>query len=94
VDADTIEALDNLSDLVIVVERKNKGLAGDGAFMILGLETGLYKSADASRLNADSGKRIIEMTNQAEEESTVSNHVFYDTSYSASKAALEALLTV
>ena len=93
VDAATVKALDNLSDLVIVVERKNKGLDGNGAFMILGLETGLYKSADASRLNSDSGKRIIEMTNQAEEESTVSNHVFFDTDLPTSKAALETLLT-
>jgi len=93
IDSETTKALDNLSDLVVIVERKNKGLAGDGAFMILGLETGLYKTADASRLNSDSGKRIIEMTNQGDEESTVSYHIFYDTSYSASKIAIEALLT-
>lgn len=92
VDAATIKALDGLSDLVVIVERKNKGLDGDGAFMILGLETGLYKSSDASRLNSDSGKRIIEMTNQAEEESTVSNHVFFITDLAATKTAIEALL--
>jgi hypothetical protein len=94
IDAATTKALDNLSDLVIIVERKNKGLAGDGAFMILGLETGLYKSADASRINSDSGKRIIEMTNQADEESTISKHIFFSVSYSASKLAIEALLPV
>ena len=93
IDADTVKELDGLSDLVIIVERKNKGLAGNGALMILGLETGLYKTADASRVNSNSGKRTIEMMNQGEEESTVSNHVFYITSLAASKAALEALLT-
>ena len=56
VDAATVKELDGLSDLVVIVERKNKGAAGNGAFIIFGLETGLYKTTDAFRLNSDSGK--------------------------------------
>ena len=93
IDSDTVKALDELSDLVVIVERKNKGADGDGAFQIYGLQTGLYKSSDTMRANTASGKRIIELTNQAEEESTVSYHVFFDTDYATSKAAVEALLT-
>jgi hypothetical protein len=92
IDSDTVKALDELSDLVIIVERKNKGADGDGAFQIYGLLTGLYKSSDTMRANTASGKRIIELTNQAEEESTVSYHVFFDTDYATTKAAVEALL--
>ena len=92
IDSDTVKALDELSDLVIIVERKNKGADGNGAFQIYGLLTGLYKSSDTMRANTASGKRIIELTNQAEEESTVSYHVFYDTDYPTTKGAAEALL--
>ena len=92
IDSGTVKALDELSDLVVIVERKNKGKDGDGAFQIYGLQTGLYKSSDTMRANTASGKRIIEMTNQAEEESTVSYHVFFDTDYATTKAAVEALL--
>lgn len=92
-DAAATKALDGLSDLVVIVERKNKGDAGDGAFQVYGLQTGLYKSSDTMRANSESGKRIIELTNQAEEESTVSYHVFFAATYAATKAAAEALLT-
>ena len=92
IDSDTVKALDELSDLVIIVERKNKGADGNGAFQIYGLLTGLYKSSDTMRANTASGKRIIELTNQAEEESTVSYHVFFDTNYATTKEAVEALL--
>lgn len=92
IDSDTVKALDELSDLVVIVERKNKGADGDGPFQIYGLQTGLYKSSDTMRANTASGKRIIELTNQAEEESTVSYHVFFDTDYATTKAAVEALL--
>ena len=92
IDSDTVKALDELSDLVVIVERKNKGNDGDWAFQIYGLQTGLYKSSDTMRANTTSGKRIIELTNQAEEESTVSYHVFFDKDYATTKAAVEALL--
>ena len=77
---------------VIIVKRKNKGADGNGPFQIYGLQTGLYKSSDTMRANTASGKRIIELTNQTEEESTVSYHVFYDTDYATTKGAVEALL--
>ena len=92
ISAEATQKLDNLADVVIVVERRNKGVAGDGAFIILGLETGLYKSSDNMRLNDADGKRIIELTNLDEQESTVSNHVLDAGGYAATKALLEGLL--
>lgn len=92
IDAASAKELDGLSDLVAIIERKNKGVAGDGSFQIYGLQTGLYKSSDTMRANSESGKRIIELTNQGEEESTVSYHVFFITSYAATKSAVDALL--
>ncbi len=92
IDAATTLALDGLSDLVVVVETKNKGVAGDGTFQVYGLETGLYKSSDTRRANDIDGNRVVELTNQAGEESSVSYHVFYDTDYATTQGALEALL--
>jgi hypothetical protein len=93
-DSVAVNNLDGLSDLVVVVERLNKMKAGDGAFKVYGLETGLYKSADTERSNDIDGNRNIEMTNQAGEESTVSAHIYFETSYAVTKAALDALLVI
>jgi hypothetical protein len=93
-DATAVNNLDGLSDLVVVVERLNKMTAGDGAFKIYGLDTGLYKSSDTERANDGDGNRIIEMTSQAGEEPTVSSHIFFDTDYATTKAALDGLLSV
>jgi hypothetical protein len=93
IDSATVNELDNLSDLVIIVENKNKGVDGDGAFEIYGLETGLYKSSDTRRVNDNNGIQTIEMTTQDGEDSTVSRHVFFDTDYATTAAAVTALLT-
>lgn len=92
IDTATIEALDNLSDIVAVVEMKNKGAAGDGAYQIFGLQTGLYKSTDARTFNDKMGNRSIELSNLAGEESTVSSHVFFKTDYATTKALVDSLL--
>lgn len=93
IDADTVKQLDDLADLVIITENKNKSDAGDGTFEIYGLETGLYKSSDTRRVNDNLGAGTIELTNQDGEDASVSRHVFYDTDYATSALAVTALLT-
>lgn len=93
-DAAETKNLDNLEDLIIVVESKKKFEDGDGTFKAYGVETGLYKTADAHMANDSDGTRLITLANRGGEESTVSSHVVYLTSYALTKAMLEALLVV
>lgn len=89
-----VNNLDNLEDLVIVVERKGRKThdGGDGAFKILGLDNGLYKSSASKRANDNNGIPTYEFTSRAGEEENQSERVFYVTDYVTTKAALEALL--
>jgi hypothetical protein len=64
-DAASHENITNADDIVVVVELKDKGVAGDGEFVILGLEQGLYKSADAWDANANNGVRQPQWTSPA-----------------------------
>ena len=94
IDSATVKALNDLNDIVAVVENKNKGNAGDGAFEVYGFETGLYKTSFTKRSNDNGGTFSLELASQSGEESSVSHHIYYETSYAASKAALEALMSV
>lgn len=94
-DSAATKNLDNLEDLVVVVESKNKntGTSGDGTFKAYGVETGLYKNADDHTANDNSGSRLITLANKSEEESNVSSHVVFDTDYATTKQILTASLT-
>lgn len=92
-DATTVNQLRSLNDMVAIVENKNKGLSGDGAFEIYGLETGLYKTTLTKRSNDNGGTYNMELGSQAGEESSVPTHIFFDTSYAATSAARTALYT-
>lgn len=92
IDSATIKALDNLDDLVAIVEMKNKGIAGDGAYQILGLETGLHKMTDARKYNDNLGTRAIELGTQDGEGATVSYHNFFKTDYATTKALVDSIL--
>jgi hypothetical protein len=87
--------IDDMRDIVVVVESKNKNIggSGDGTFKAYGVETGLYKSADDHTANDNSGSRLVTLTNKAEQESTVSAHVVFDTDYATTKAMLVATET-
>lgn len=93
-DAVAVNNLDGLSDLVVVVEGLNKHTDGDGAFVMYGFDTGLYKTTDTKRFNDIDGNRNIEMASQAGEEPLVSEHVVFKTDYATTKAMLDALLIV
>lgn len=94
-DSDATNNLDNFEDLVVVVESKNKytDTSGNGTFKCYGAETGLYKSADDHTANDNSGSRLMTVSNRAEEESSVSSHIVFDTDYATTKALLDASLT-
>lgn len=92
-DAATVNQLRALNDMVAIVENKNKGIAGDGAFEIYGLETGLYKTSLTKRSNDNGGTYNMELGSQSGEESSVPTHIFYITDYATTAAARTALYT-
>jgi len=87
------EAIDALDDVVIIVESRDKDIAGNGTFSVFGLENGLWKSSDSKRANSDRGARLLELGALEEEVETYSAYSFWDTDYATSKAALVALET-
>jgi len=90
-DAATVTALDQLNNLVIVTENKDKGVAGASAFNIFGLDTALFKAAMTQEANVDGGVFKVSM---AADGQRVPFYNFYDTDYATSKATLEALLVI
>jgi hypothetical protein len=90
IDAATTKAIDNMNDIVVIVELKNKGNAGDGTFQVIGLETGLKVAKDDKTFNANMGKRLIGM--ESIDNSSKSSHIFYKTDYAVTKALVDSLL--
>lgn len=88
-DSTAINAITELNRVVVVVENKNKGLNGDGAFHILGLTNPLYKTASSEDKNADAGVFKITM---AASNQKYPYHVLFATDYAASKALFDGLL--
>ncbi len=93
ISADARYNLDNAEDVVVIVERRNKGVDGDGAFAVLGAKNGLYKSTDTERTNDIDGARNIEWTSLDIALEPYSSYVFDAGGYQASKDALIALET-
>lgn len=94
IDAATVQALNDLNDIVVVVENKNPGKDGDGKFEIYGFDTGLYKTSLTKRSNDNGGTFSLEMGSLEGEAPTRSHYVLYDTSTAATRDALIALLAV
>lgn len=84
---------DAMADIFVVVELKDKQTGGDGTFEIFGLTHGLYASTDTRRANDLNGARNMEFTSMDGQEEIYSSHVFLDTNYATSLAALVALET-
>jgi len=96
-DSNSIMNLDQAGDLVAIVERKGKK-EGDGSFIILGLENGLFKSADSTNSNDNNGARVLTMSSldgQGESHSGIVFAKFAGTpavaDYTATKEYLESL---
>ena len=88
-DAATVTALDQLNNIVIVTENKDKGVAGESAFNIYGLDTALFKATLTQEVNVDGGVFKISMVADGQR---VPFYNLFDTSYVVTKALLEALL--
>lgn len=84
--------LDDINDVVVVVELKDKNDTGEGVFQVLGLKKGLWKSADTQRSNDINGARNIEMTSLDGQEEPFARYVLLDTDYATTRALLEGLL--
>lgn len=88
-DAATVSALDQLNNVVVVVENKDKGVAGASAFNIYGLDTALFKASMTQEANADAGVFKLSMVADGQR---VPFYNLYKTDYIATKALLTGLL--
>lgn len=98
-DSESIMNLDQAGDIVAIVERKGKK-EGDGTFLILGLENGLFKSSDTTNSNDNNGARVLTMSSMDGAGESHSAVVFAKMSgtpavadYTATKEYLESLYT-
>jgi len=89
-----IANVDAMEDVVVIVENKSKNAGGDGTFNVLGMVSGLHKTASTVDSNADNGVRNLELKSMDQQEEKYSFYTFLDTDYATTKAALEDLLTV
>lgn len=90
----TVENLDNLDDVVVIVESKDKTTTGEGVFRVYGAKYGLYPTTDTARANDLNGARNIELASQSGEEEPHSNYTFIDTDYATTLQALVNLESV
>ena len=88
-----VRNVDDIDDVVIVVESKDKNDSGDGIFRVYGAKFGLWKATDTHRDNDVNGARNIELASLGGQEEPYSRYVYLDTDHATSKAALEALLS-
>lgn len=95
-DSESVLNLDQLDDLCVVVERKDKPEDGDGIYVGYGFGSGLFVSTDNQRAWENNGVRSIEMTSiEGGYEKFSSNIIFVadqTSAYAATKAMLDALL--
>jgi len=95
-DTESLRNLDNLDDLCIVVERKDKPSDGDGIFVGYGFKSGLFVSSDTHRAWENNGVRSVEMTSIEGGYEPHSQYVVFVTDltspYAKTKAMLDALL--
>ena len=87
-----IQAMDLMTDIVIIAELK--GHKTEGCFVIMGLETGLHKTGFTWKTKDNNGVPTYEFATRDGEEEQYSRYVFWDAGgYAATLAALVALET-
>jgi len=84
--------LDNLGDVVVIAENRNKASA-DGTFIIYGYESGLYPSAGSQRSNDNYNQHTLTLQTREGQEESERPLVFLSTDYATTLAALVALET-
>jgi len=87
--AEDIQAMDNMTDIVIVVELK--GHKSQYPFEIYGLENGLHKTTMSFRANDNNGVPTYEFATRDGEEESYSRYVYGTGTYATDLAALVAL---
>jgi hypothetical protein len=90
-DAESVEGMDNLDDIVVIVEMKEKPTDADGTFRVFGMKNGLYPSTDTMRANDIDGARNIEMTSLDGQGEPWSNYTLLATDYATTLALLVSL---
>jgi hypothetical protein len=90
-DAPSVENIDNLEDIVVIVESKDKPTDGNGTFRVFGMRNGLYPSTDTMRANDINGARNVEVTSLEGQEEPQSNYTLLDTDYATTLALLVSL---
>ena len=97
-DAEGARNFDNMGNLVAVVDRKGTKSA-DGSVIILGLENGLFVSADSWAAGDNNGARSITLSSLADAGESCSYYIYTVSegspateSYEATIASLESLL--
>lgn len=91
--AEDIHNIDNLKDVFVVVQRKDKGTDGDGTFVAYGVQNGLWKSTDTRRSNDVNGARNLELTSLGGSEENYSEYTVLSTDYDGTLSMLEGLET-
>lgn len=97
-DSASARNFDNIGDVVAIIERKGTK-EGDGTFIILGLENGLFVSADSWAAGDNNGARVITLSNLDDAGESCAYYVFVKEDgspsvpdYLATKQALEELV--
>ena len=85
--------VDNMDDLVIFVEYKQKNTTGDGIFVGYGLASGLWCEKDDRDSSVSNASRMVEFGTRDQEGEPVSQYNLIKTDYATTKALLEASLT-
>jgi hypothetical protein len=93
-DAATIKQLDELGDVVIITERNASSETGDGDFEIYGLQYGLFPSEGTKSANDSNGMHSLTLASREGIEEPKRPEIFDAGGNSATKTALEALLSV
>lgn len=91
--AEDVENFDSLSDLIVIVESKDKTDDGDGVFRGYGLKYGLDVLSDSHRANDANGSRPLEFGPTEGDSEPFSNYTILDTDYATTKDLLIALET-
>lgn len=98
-DAEGARTFDNMGNIVAVVDRKGTKLA-DGSVIILGLENGLFVSADSWAAGDNNGARTITLSSLADAGESCSYYVYTVSegspaleSYGATIESLESMLS-
>ena len=92
--AANVQMVDNMDDLVIFVEYKQKNTTGDGVIVGYGLASGLWNIKDDRDSSAINASRMVEYETRDQEGEPVSQYNLIPSGgYTAAKSLLEASLT-